>query len=103
MPTRPGGPDWRDHRRYGRTGTHGVAHPVSHPETQRPAGQVGGSRSGISGGRAGAGLFRNHLRYLASVAAVPPGSGEAITIEARKVVTFKPGSVLKNAINGEAA
>jgi nucleoid DNA-binding protein len=43
------------------------------------------------------------LRYLASVAAVPPGSGEAITIEARKVVTFKPGSVLKNAINGEAA
>ncbi|WP_281185437.1 HU family DNA-binding protein [Trichlorobacter lovleyi] len=29
----------------------------------------------------------------------PPRTGEAITIEARKVVTFKPGSVLKDAIN----
>lgn len=32
-----------------------------------------------------------------------PQTGEAITIEARKVLTFKPGSVLRDAINGEAA
>ncbi|QOX79362.1 integration host factor subunit alpha [Trichlorobacter lovleyi] len=31
-----------------------------------------------------------------------PQTGEAITIEARKVLTFKPGSVLRDAINGEA-
>lgn len=32
-----------------------------------------------------------------------PQTGEAITIEAHKVVTFKPSSVLRSAINGEAA
>ena len=31
-----------------------------------------------------------------------PRTGEAITIEARKVVTFKPSSVLRSALNGEA-
>lgn len=31
-----------------------------------------------------------------------PQTGEAITIKARKVVTFKPGSVLRSALNGEA-
>ena len=30
-----------------------------------------------------------------------PQTGEAITIEARKVVTFKPSSVLRSALNGE--
>ena len=29
-----------------------------------------------------------------------PQTGEAITIEARKVLTFKPSSVLKQSING---
>lgn len=32
-----------------------------------------------------------------------PQTGEAITIEARKVLTFKPSSVLREAINGEPA
>ncbi|MCE1227009.1 MAG: integration host factor subunit alpha [Geobacteraceae bacterium] len=32
-----------------------------------------------------------------------PQTGEAITIEARKVLTFKPSSVLREAINGETA
>lgn len=31
-----------------------------------------------------------------------PQTGEAITIEARKVLTFKPSTVLRQAINGEA-
>lgn len=31
-----------------------------------------------------------------------PQTGEAITIEARKVLTFKPSTVLCKAINGEA-
>ena len=32
-----------------------------------------------------------------------PQTGEAITIEARKVLAFKPSTVLREAINGEAA
>lgn len=32
-----------------------------------------------------------------------PQTGEAITIEARKVLTFKPSNVLRAAINGETA
>ena len=32
-----------------------------------------------------------------------PQTGEAITIEARKVLTFKPSTVLRDAINGETA
>lgn len=32
-----------------------------------------------------------------------PQTGEAITIEARKVLTFKPSTVLRDAINGESA
>ena len=32
-----------------------------------------------------------------------PQTGEAITIEARKVLTFKPSNVLKDAINGDIA
>jgi integration host factor subunit alpha len=30
-----------------------------------------------------------------------PQTGEAITIEARKVLTFKPSTVLRQAVNGE--
>ena len=32
-----------------------------------------------------------------------PQTGEAITIEARNVLTFKPSSILRDAINGESA
>ena len=32
-----------------------------------------------------------------------PQTGETITIAARKVLTFKPSSVLRNAINGEVS
>lgn len=32
-----------------------------------------------------------------------PQTGEAMTIEARKVLTFKPSTVLRQAINGEVA
>lgn len=32
-----------------------------------------------------------------------PQTGEAITIEARKVLTFKPSTVLRDAVNGETA
>lgn len=32
-----------------------------------------------------------------------PQTGEAITIEARRILTFKPSSVLRNAINKEIA
>lgn len=31
-----------------------------------------------------------------------PQTGESITIQARRILTFKPGSVLRNAINGES-
>jgi len=30
-----------------------------------------------------------------------PQTGEAITIEARKVLTFKPSTILRQAVNGE--
>jgi integration host factor subunit alpha len=30
-----------------------------------------------------------------------PQTGEALTIDARKVITFKPSNVLKNAVNSE--
>ena len=32
-----------------------------------------------------------------------PQTGEAITIEARKVLTFKPSNLLRDAVNGETA
>jgi integration host factor subunit alpha len=32
-----------------------------------------------------------------------PQTGEAITIEARKVLTFKPSNLLRDAVNGEKA
>ena len=32
-----------------------------------------------------------------------PQTGEAITIEARKVLTFKPSSLLRDAVNGDSA
>jgi integration host factor subunit alpha len=32
-----------------------------------------------------------------------PQTGEAITVEARKVLTFKPSNLLRDAVNGETA
>lgn len=32
-----------------------------------------------------------------------PQTGEAITIEARKVLSFKPSSLLRDAVNGDSA
>lgn len=32
-----------------------------------------------------------------------PQTGEAITIEARKVLTFRPSNLLRDAVNGETA
>ncbi|EHP85849.1 histone family protein DNA-binding protein [Geobacter metallireducens RCH3] len=31
-----------------------------------------------------------------------PQTGEALTIQSRRVLTFKPSAVLKNSINGES-